>query len=162
MRTIALGPEQAGRLKFATRRLIEKIGGLKNAVALDGRSDTTFSEYQAGACASFMPIDAVAALEADAGEPVVTRALADLVGFDLVPRSREIPALDPAACLRRLTADLGDIAREEDRARAHGHRSANDRRTLLRELHDLIDTANAMIASVEPPAPHAATEGKGR
>jgi hypothetical protein len=141
------------RLKTATQRLIAAVGGLAEADKNARPDFRRFSDYQSFTKPDrFIPADAIADLEQAVGDPVATRELAELAGFDLVrrPAQREAaPALDPAACLRRLTVELGDVAQAEERAIAHVRQSANDARQTIDELRDLIDAARAMIDAVE-------------
>ncbi len=143
----------ARRLKTATQRLVDRVGGLAEA-AKNARPDfRRFSDYQSFTRPErFIPADAVADLERAVGDPVVTRELAELAGFDLVRRPSTgsgAGAADPASCLRRLTAELGDVARAEERAVAHVRQSANDARETVDELQDLISCARAMIDAIE-------------
>lgn len=147
MMTDAIGK----RLKLATQRLIERVGGLAEADKNSRPDFRRFSDYQSFSKPDrFIPADAIADLERAVGDPVVTRELAELAGFDLVRRgAMQRGVIDPAQCLRRLTAELGDVARCEDNALAHVRASANDAREEVAELLNLIDTARSMIDAVE-------------
>jgi hypothetical protein len=140
------------RIKTATQRLVAAVGGGAEADKNSRPDFRRFSDYQSFTQPErFIPADAIVDLERAVGEPVVTRELAELAGYDLVRRefARMRPADDPTACLRRLTADLGGVAQAEERAIAHVRGSANDARETIDELRDLIDTARTMIDAVE-------------
>lgn len=140
------------RLKLATQRLIERIGGLAEADKNSRPDFRRFSDYQSFSKPDrFIPADAIADLERAVGDPVVTRELAEVAGFDLVRRVIGLrdAGVDPAPCLRRLTAELGDVARCEDNALAHVRASANDTREEVAALLNLIDLARSMIDAVE-------------
>ncbi|MCM5689156.1 hypothetical protein M8037_10135 [Sinorhizobium meliloti] len=72
------------RLKAATRMLIKLNGGIEACAEL-----TSLSKSQIGRCNSdkdpdLLPIPSVIRLEAECGNPVVTRAMAELHGCQLV------------------------------------------------------------------------------
>lgn len=77
-------------LKAATHRLVEMCGGPASAAQGVSRvaSKGTLSRYGSTApehAETFAPIDVIADLEADCGDPVVGRALAGIAGYVLVP-----------------------------------------------------------------------------
>jgi len=77
-----MGDAAKGYLKRHTERLIKDVGYAK-ACELTGRSKATLGRYFSEAdehADRFMPVDAVAALEAAASFPHVTAALAELNG----------------------------------------------------------------------------------
>lgn len=89
MNRSALTPRERARLKDATRLLVERAGGpseaaqhTRVAASLLSRYGSTAAEHET----TFAPADVVAELQLEAGEPIVTRVLADVQGFDLVPR----------------------------------------------------------------------------
>ncbi|NMN56886.1 hypothetical protein FHT36_000764 [Xanthobacter sp. SG618] len=118
-------------LKGATRRLVEACGGLESAAAVTRTGFQVLSKYGRPAEPVFAPVDVVADLEADAGVPLVTRALAALCNHVLVPLPRpeagsgrwyrhisEV-AQDAGAVVSRLgeaLADDGEVSRAEVRA----------------------------------------------
>ncbi|UJX46624.1 phage regulatory CII family protein [Xanthobacter sp. YC-JY1] len=120
-------------LKGATRRLVEACGGVESAAAATRTGFQALSKYGRPQEPFFAPIDVVADLEADAGVPLVTRALAALCGHVLVPLPRpetgtgrwyrhisEV-AQDAGAVVARLgaaLADDGEVSRAEARALA--------------------------------------------
>ncbi|MGH1356773.1 MAG: hypothetical protein ACRBBS_17085 [Thalassovita sp.] len=75
----------AGYLKKHTEALVKDVG-IEAACSLTGKSKATLGRYYSDNPEHkdrFMPIDAVAALEASASHPHVTSALADLRGISL-------------------------------------------------------------------------------
>lgn len=75
-------------LKFHTEALVKAIGVEASSV-LTGRSKATLGRYYSDReehMDRFMPVDAVALLEAAAGFPHVTAALAEIAGYDVVRR----------------------------------------------------------------------------
>lgn len=142
-------------LKGATRRLVEACGGVESAAAVTRTGFQVLSKYGLPKEAVFVPVDVVADLEADAGEPLVTRALAALAGHVLVPLPRGEPgkgrwyrhisevAQDAAAVVQRLgeaLEDDGDVSRTEARAlalREHVRHAIAELATLDQALADL-------------------------
>ena len=89
MNASRLSPRERLILKRATRQLVERAGGpteaaesCRPAASLLSRYCSESEEHET----TFAPADVVKELELLAGEPIVTRALADLGGFDLVAR----------------------------------------------------------------------------
>ncbi|WP_430436831.1 hypothetical protein [Oceanibaculum nanhaiense] len=86
-------------LKTATRRLVDATGGIDPAAASTRVGRATMAQYYSPADrdeAVFVPLDVIADLERVTGEPLVTRQLARLSGFDLVPAEAPLPATDTA------------------------------------------------------------------
>ena len=61
------------------RRLIRLVGGVEAAAALCGVSAQLMSNYQNAGQRAFMPPQFIEALEREAGQPVYSSALANLV-----------------------------------------------------------------------------------
>jgi len=80
--------EKAARLtlKAAFRRLVKFAGGVELAGAEIGANAGNVSKYGGPDYREMPPLMAVARLEAETGEPAVTRVLADMAGYRLVPR----------------------------------------------------------------------------
>lgn len=95
------------RLAVATHQLVDhdKVGGCKRAAQDITRGDAArLSRYGNKHETMRAPIDVVADLEAAAGEPVVTRVLADLAGYHLVPKC--VASADRADVLNHLSATM--------------------------------------------------------
>ena len=96
-------------LKAAFRCLVKQAGGQQSAASITrvdhqriGRYGRVHEDMQA-------PLDVVADLESDIGEPVVTVILADLSGYILVPK--------PSALEHTIWASrLGSLAKESGEA----------------------------------------------
>lgn len=79
----------ASYLKKHTEALVKDVG-IENACRLTGKSKATLGRYYSADsdhADRFIPVDAVAALEAAASAPHVTSALAELRGEHVEPRS---------------------------------------------------------------------------
>ena len=73
-------------LKGAQRRLNKAVGGLESGASITRVDYQRLSRYGSPNEALFAPVDVVADLEADAGEPIVTKALAALNGHLVIPK----------------------------------------------------------------------------
>jgi hypothetical protein len=73
------------RLKGSARDLIGAAGGPRRCQGITRGTESLLSRYGARQEEVFAPIDVIADLEKDAGEPIVTRLLAELSGHLLVP-----------------------------------------------------------------------------
>lgn len=127
--------------KAAVRRAIVMAGGCK-AASEDVRADAArLSRYGNIDAPEYAPIDICFDLDKAAGDPVVLRAYADLLGFELVPRDE---AADQLA--RDVTSLAGNIAKESGElvstaisAASDGKISINDARAIDDEAADLQD-----------------------
>lgn len=81
------------RLKGAARDLIGAAGGPRRCQGITRGTESLLSRYGARQEEVFAPIDVIADLEKDAGEPIVTKLLAEISGHLLVP----IPTSQSAA-----------------------------------------------------------------
>jgi len=73
-------------LKAAFRRLTKTVGGQESAASITRVDYQRIGRYGRAHEPMFAPIDVVADLESDAGCPMVTRAMADLQGYLLIPK----------------------------------------------------------------------------
>ena len=94
------GKDTYKRLKRRTDQLIDACGGLVAASAETRAGKSSLANYAdsrgCGAAATlWAPIDIVADLEKVAGEPLVTRELARLAGYDLLPMATVEGELTP-------------------------------------------------------------------
>jgi hypothetical protein len=94
------GKDTYRRLKRRTDQLIDACGGLVAASAETRAGKSSLANYadsrEHGAATNlWAPIDIVADLEKVAGEPLVTRELARLAGYDLLPMATANDRLDP-------------------------------------------------------------------
>ena len=132
-------------LKRHTERLIKDVG-YAAACALTGRSKATLGRYfseEADHADRFMPVDAVAALEAAASFPHVTAALAELNGAH-VARDADRRNAPPATRDRGVNAHVIALSQrfailmaEYHTAIGDGVISVNEARRLLEETLEL-------------------------
>lgn len=92
----------------------------------------------------------VAELEACSGAPLVARALADLAGFDLVPRDAEHAQPSPFAMLASVTRETGEASSALAEALADGRIDDLERARIIREAMQAIESLQALVAAMKP------------
>lgn len=126
------------RLKSAHRKLIKKNGGIDDAAEI-----ALISSSQIGRCNSetdnqFLPIVAVLKLEAECGDPVVTRAMAGLHGMKLIDPEEKVT---DAGCLMRsgmnVAATFNEFQRESMLSFADLKVTPAEARAVLKTLETL-------------------------
>ncbi len=130
-------------LKAAARRLIGSAGGLEAAANVTRVSKASLGFYTQPTHDQHMPADVIADLEADIGDPVITRELARLSGYALVPEGtvKNSQLVDPAHMVSKLARDLGEFAQSVEDMDEDGVREAHEIRRCLEEMNDLLDRA---------------------
>lgn len=122
-------------IKAHFRDLIAAVGGPKRAAELVDFHASHLSEAGAAHNLERWPrIDHVVAMEAECRIPIVTAAMADRLGYDLVPRTVTAPHLGHSAHLRSVMAECADVALTLARAMEDGQISPRERRALLGEV----------------------------
>lgn len=91
------------RLKAAARQLIKLNGGIEACVPILSISKTEIGRWNVATSADLPPVEAVIRLEAECGEPIFTRAMAELHGCTLT-NPRDTPA--DGRCLMRDNAEF--------------------------------------------------------
>jgi hypothetical protein len=94
------GKDTYKRLKRRTDQLIDSCGGLVAAAEETRAGKSSLANYadsREGVVGSALwaPIDIIADLEKAAGEPLVTKELARLAGYELLPMATSDGKLDP-------------------------------------------------------------------
>ena len=126
----------SGYLKKHTEALVKDVD-IENACKLTGRSKATLGRYYSGSdehADRFMPVDAVAALEAVASYPHVTSALSELRGITMSynkERANKKGAINSDVIMlsQRFAVLMGECNLSID----DGVISANEAKRLLRE-----------------------------
>lgn len=89
------------QIKTWTRLLVEAAGGLEAAATVTRvRPSALQTYYSPQHPEAFAPADVLADLQAFTGDPLVTRYLAKLCGFDLVPIEPRGDEVDPVDLVR--------------------------------------------------------------
>ncbi len=125
------------KINARMKRLVEAVGGGKEAASLTRVNETSISNYLNVHHEQFMPADVIADLERVAGEPLLSGLIAELSGQLLAGPEEEDPIRMGAA----LNGKLGEFCRKSCEYAEDNHYDNY-------ELDDLIKEAEAlMIAS---------------
>lgn len=148
-------PRDPGTLKDAQAALIEACGGISKARCRVKKSVLqTYADKDRPECN--MPADVIADLEAQCGEPIVTRFLA-LSANCFVERGADYPTDEPCSIvLGRLTEDTGRILSATAQDVHDGRLTVANAETVLRQTDDMI----VAIAELRAAA-RAAIKGRG-
>lgn len=137
-------------IKAATRRAIQLAGGpvaVAKAVRVDqGR----LSCYGNPNHPLFVPLDVAHEIDKLAGDNIILRALAELIGFDIAPRS----SVDEQVS-RDMTALAGSIARESGELIESAIEAASDGKMTpaeARRIHDEADDVGEKIVQIKSAA----------
>ncbi len=140
-------------LKAVSRDLVEAAGGSKRVCELTRACPSRLSEALAPQCDErFLAIDQVADLEADCGEPVVTRVLADMIGCDVVTRDAPKSRASIRALIAAVTKESAEVTARFLEATDDNSLSAEERVELRREVEEAIEQLNSLrvTLAVEP------------
>jgi hypothetical protein len=108
-------------LKAAYRSLLKAAGGPSYAAQEITRTDPArLSRYGNPNEQMFAPMDVIRDLEAHVGEPIVSRVLADLAGFVLVPKKAATRSVDYDQHLAAIAREMSDVVGEIVAAKADG------------------------------------------
>jgi hypothetical protein len=149
----------AGRrnyLKRHTEALVKDVG-LEAACKLTGKSKATLGRYYSDAAEHsdrFMPIDAVAALEAEAGYPHVTSALAELQNITL-SYERDSKNSSPGGVnsdVIALSQRFAMLMAEYNQSMEDGIITINESKRLLRETVAIQEVLLSMKLNLEEEA----------
>lgn len=141
-------------LKQASKRLIKSCGGLEAAAMVTRVGHSELARYYDPSEKLFMPIDVAADLEAISRNPLVSRCLADMLGFSLIPieyQSSQEPAHHWTALLANLGEETASVLRQIGAALVdHGTLTASsvNNYQLTRHLDSLIQAALQLKASI--------------
>jgi len=144
------------RLKAATRDLVKMAGGPNRASTVTRVVPSKLTEYGSPHLSTHMPLDVIADLEADVGEPVVTSVLADLMGFVLVPKAAtKQPDQTIAASMGEVAKDVGDVLCKLGAALSDGSvtveealkilPSVREAETELSELEEALEAKSSVV-----------------
>lgn len=141
-------------LKAAVRRLTKGCGGQEAAAQVTRVDFQRIGRYGRPHEAQHAPVDVIADLEADSGEPMVTRVLADLQGYVLVPKpgARAVPV--GIEHLGQVGREAGDVIAGLSDALADGEVTAGECRDLnlrrqVRELMEALATVDLSLERLE-------------
>lgn len=138
-------------IKAAFRDLVTACGGPKLAADKTRGCQSRMSEAMAPhETERFPALDQIADLEAECGIPFVTRHLADMAGFDLVPRSVAAGhSSKPMAIAAQMAASLGELQVAYAAAIDDGELTAVEQAKLrgaLNQHREAINTFDALLS----------------
>lgn len=135
------------KLKAANRLLIKKNGGIEDAAEICSLSKSQVGRCHADSDTELLPLPAVLRLEAECGDPCVTRVMAGLHGCKLSDPEKNNP---DGTCLLRGSLDIGTAANEYQRNASIAYSdlkvTANEARQGMRDLQKLIDEATEQMS----------------
>lgn len=136
----------AGKAFF--RDLMDACGGPKRCQKLTSHPDSHLSAMGSPHVTDRWPrLDHIIDLERDCGQPIVTRYLADLLGFELVPRegrkAGDLPHVFAAAMKEMAEVQVAYVT-----AVANHHVDAAERAELVRQANQAIAGLQDFIVSV--------------
>lgn len=135
-------------LKAGFRDLVRLAGGQDRAAKMAGTSQSRISENASGNYPDCTPrVHHVVILEHDARVPVITRIMAEMAGYELVPMGT-CSTQDPHTHLARIIKDTGEVAGGLSQALADGGISPQEARTLKREAHEAIEALHNLVAQM--------------
>lgn len=124
-------------LKAAVRDAVDAAGGTVRAARISRADNARISRYGSIHDAMHAPIDVVADIEQEIGDPIITRMLAELAGYALVPLAA---ANAQGAAFGQHIADvarsMGGVVADMAEAQADGVVDAREAAGLLRKISD--------------------------
>ena len=143
--------EQVYALKAATRHAVKMAGGCESASQVVGRSKSSLSNYGHKDKPDCIPVDVVLDLEQDIGEPAITRSLAKLQGYSLVPNG-DTPTRESNldALLLDATKELGEAV---DVIRGREQFDFADYTRAEKEAREAVDAAQRVLDEVQKRRP---------
>jgi hypothetical protein len=139
-------------LKAFYRDLVTACGGPKRAADIVGAQQSHISEAMAAHSERWPRLDHVAMLEAECGQPIITAALADRVGYALEAVNAQGGQASPLAHLSRIVSEVRDVECGVLNAMQDGQLSAAERRDVRRQAQEAIAALNALCADLLDPA----------
>jgi len=134
-------------LKNAFRRACKQAGGgLREIAAMTRLKENQLSRFGDINSDQFAAADVIVDLDSLAGEPVTVRAMAALLGYELVPLSAPVIHAEPGQHLAGLARESGDVIARYASALADGNLSLNELAALeldLAELDSQVQSARA-------------------
>lgn len=144
------------KLKAASRALVATVGGAVAAAAVtrgDHQSVSRYGSAHPDNADRFMPIDVVADLESECEQPVLTRVLAEMSGFLLVPVPR---AVGSGTALGRVVAaalkETSQVFVRMADALGDGRLSADEAREIAAEVNEAMIMLAALKLQVQAEA----------
>lgn len=100
---------------------------------------------------SFMPIDVAVDLDRAAQSPIVTGTMAKMLGYRLEPIQETAAVAEKLSenDAHLILSEAMDVSKAILEARKHGHTDALERKSLRRELRELIRAAELVLIKID-------------
>lgn len=139
-------------IKAACRKLVDRAGGPQQVARLTRANQGHISSaISPNELERFMAIDQVADLEAEIGDPLVTRHLAEMAGFNLEAKTplpdEPMPILQHFA---HVVSECSDVQRELASRLADGSLDDRDRAMVAEQAREAIDALQKLLNSMAP------------
>lgn len=136
-------------IEAAARKLVKLCGGQEAAAFVTRVGHQALQKYGSTEHPDLsMPADVIADLESDIGDPVMTRKLADLAGYDIVRRKAGAPA-PLTRQLTHLAKESSDVIGALAKGFDDGVIDAADRTEIEAEAHQLIGALHSLLATLK-------------
>jgi hypothetical protein len=138
--------------KAAFRQLLKATGGGNEAARVTRVAQQVLSSYgslDAQHAERFAPIDVVADLEAECGQPIVTRKLAELSNCLLVPLPRSGSADELDRQTLRTAQEYAELIARVMAAGRDGKITAEEAPPILTDIHELMVELAGMAEAVQ-------------
>jgi hypothetical protein len=146
---IAVSPVERSSLKTAARVLVLRVGGLEAAATVCRLEKSALAAtYDPHRPDRTMPVDVVADLERVAGEPAMTRALAQLAGCILLPV--DVAPGPEASAIAAVLGGAGEVGRAWAQAMGDAALSDGERQAVVGGLMELQAACMQAVASLQP------------
>lgn len=133
----------------AFRDLTEAVGGANRAAKITGLSPGMISKYCHPHHNEMARSDVIAIMEADCGDPIVTRALAELSGWTIVQAMSVAPADALVSNFSEVAKDSGAALSTVGQGMADGRFDAKDAKAALPAMRELVESATNMAEQLE-------------
>jgi hypothetical protein len=128
--------EFGGVIKAAVGRQVNNMGGVEKAAALVGMGKTQLANYCHPDRGERVPLVVALSLDEAAGDPLVLRTAATLLGFRLLPLDEHAEA-DILTALGATAGSAGQLLAEGYAAAADGKVTPSERRQMARKAVEL-------------------------
>ncbi|WP_313194627.1 phage regulatory CII family protein [Shinella zoogloeoides] len=145
MRTIS--DKQGKTLKAATRRSLDQAGGgdaFHHVTRVRANALSSYASANEDKADKFIPVDVAVECDMEANSPIIVAAMAAMLGYKLVPCDAALGPVNPDAVTGRdalkVLRKAADVAQEIDEATQDDHIDAGERRSINREIDELVKT----------------------
>lgn len=133
-------------IKAATRDLMAECGGVTRCAQVTRSDAGNLSRYGNPQEGQFMPLDVAADLEAECGDPIVTRCLASLSHVGLVDRPRPVRPADHVRAIGDIAREVADVISAQSSAAADGVIDESEAAEVVKEALEAIAALEGLIA----------------